>query len=62
LRNGGIKLEHFLAILTKPDNIPIAFMVLVVFFFLWLGLKQAFKHDKLIKEGKEDQIYDEMIK
>tara|TARA_B100000315_G_scaffold8245_1_gene8174 strand:- start:27367 stop:27549 length:183 start_codon:yes stop_codon:yes gene_type:complete len=59
---GGIKLEFFLEILTKPDNIPIAFMVLLILFFLWLGLKQAFKHDKLIKEGKKDQIYDEMIK
>jgi len=55
-------LEFFLEILTKPDNIPIAFMVLLILFFLWLGLKQAFKHDKLIKEGKKDQIYDEMIK
>ncbi|MEE9165255.1 MAG: hypothetical protein V3U15_03220 [Nitrospinota bacterium] len=55
-------MENFLEILTKPDNIPIAFMVLLIFFFLWLGLKQAFKHDKLIKEGKEDQIYDEMMK
>lgn len=55
-------MEHFLAILTKPDNIPIAFMVLLIIFFIWLALKQAFKHDKQIEENKKDQIYDEMIK
>lgn len=55
-------MDNFLAILTKPDNIPIAIMLLLIFFFLWLGLKQAFKHDKMIAEGKRDQIYDEMIK
>ena len=55
-------MDNFLEILTKPDNIPITFMVLLIFFFLWLGLKQAFKHDKLIAENKKDEIYDEMIK
>lgn len=55
-------MDNFLEILTKPDNIPIVFMVIFVVFFLWLALKQAIKHDKLIEEGKQDQIYDEMIK
>lgn len=55
-------MDNFLAILTKPDNIPIVFMVLLIIFFLWLSFKQAFKNDKLIEEGKKAQIYDEMIK
>ena len=55
-------LQNFLAILTKPDNIPIVAMLILVIFFSWLGLREAFKHDKLIEEGKEDEIPNEMWK
>ena len=55
-------LQNFLAIVTKPDNIPIVAMLLLVIFFTWLGLREAFKHDKLIEEGKEDEIPHEMWK
>jgi hypothetical protein len=55
-------LQNFLAILTKPDNIPIVGMLILVIFFSWLGLREAFKHDKLIEEGKEDEIANEMWK
>ncbi|MBI4522460.1 MAG: hypothetical protein HY695_01465 [Deltaproteobacteria bacterium] len=55
-------LQNFLEILTKPDNIPIVGMLLLVLFFSWLGLKQGLKHDKLIEEGKEDEIPKEMWK
>jgi hypothetical protein len=55
-------LHNFLEILTKPDNIPIVAMLILVIFFSWLGLKEAFKHDKLIEEGKEDEIPNEMWK
>jgi len=55
-------LHNFLEILTKPDNIPIVAMLILVVFFTWLGLKEAFKHDKLIEEGKEDEIPNEMWK
>jgi len=54
--------ENFILILTKPDNIPIVGMLLLIFFFTWLGLKQGFKNDKLIEEGKEDEISKEMWK
>jgi hypothetical protein len=27
-----------------------------------VALKQAFKHDRLIAEGRKDEIYDEMVK
>ena len=53
-------MENFLIILTKPDNIPIVGMLLAVFFCLWLCLKQALRNDKLISEGKKDQISKEM--
>jgi hypothetical protein len=47
---------------TKPDNIPIVGMLFLVIFFSWVGLRQAFKNDKLIEEGKEDEIPNEMWK
>ena len=55
-------LQNFLAILTKPDNIPIVGMLILVIFFSWIGLRQAFKNDQLVEQGKEDQIPNEMWK
>ena len=55
-------LQNFLAIVTKPDNIPIVGMLILVIFFSWVGLRQAFKNDKLAEQGKEDQIANEMWK
>jgi hypothetical protein len=55
-------LQYFLEILTKPDNIPIAAMLILVIFFTWLGMREAFKNDKLIEDGKEDEIPDRMWK
>ncbi|HKX51717.1 MAG TPA: hypothetical protein VJQ48_14910 [Candidatus Binatia bacterium] len=55
-------LQNFLAIVTKPDNIPIVGMLILVIFFSWIGLRQAFKNDQLVEQGKEDQISNEMWK
>jgi hypothetical protein len=55
-------LQNFLTILTKPDNIPIVAMLILVIFFTWLGLREGLKNDKLIEEGKEDEIPNEMWK
>jgi hypothetical protein len=55
-------LQNFLSIVTKPDNIPIVGMLILVIFFSWVGLRQAFKNDKLVEQGKEDQIPNEMWK
>lgn len=49
-------------IVTKPDNIPISAMALVVIFFTWLGLKQAFRSDQVIEEKGSNELWDEMIK
>jgi len=54
--------QNILEIATKPDNIPIVGMLLLVIFFTWLGLREAFKHDRLIEKGKEDEIPNEMWK
>lgn len=55
-------MEHFWEILTKPDNLPIVGMLLAVIFCLGVAFRQALKHDKLIAQGKKDDIYSEMIK
>ncbi len=55
-------LQNFLEIVTKPDNIPIVGMLLLVLFFTWIGLRQAFRNDRLIDENKKDEIPDEMWK
>jgi uncharacterized membrane protein YwzB len=55
-------MEHFLEILTKPDNIPIAIMIPLVGFCVWWAISQGIRHDRLIKQGKKDGVYDEMIR
>jgi len=58
----GWSMEHFWEILTKPDNLPIVGMLLAVILCLWVAFRQALKHDKLIEQGKKDEVYSEMIK
>ena len=53
---------YFMEIVTKPDNIPIVGILILVLFFSWVGLKQALRNDKLIDEGREDEIPDKMWK
>ena len=53
-------LENFLAIVTKGDNIPIVAMLFIVAFFLGWGLREARRNDKLIDEGKRDEILKDM--
>jgi ABC-type microcin C transport system permease subunit YejE len=53
-------LHQFVEILTKPDNIPIVFMLVLVLFFTWVGLKQALRNDYLIEQGREEDILKEM--
>ena len=55
-------LENFLLIATKPDNIPIGAMLFFVGFVFWIAIKQMVKNDRLIKTGKKEKIWDEMIK
>jgi len=55
-------MHNFLEILSKPDNIPIVGMLLAILFFLWVALRQAFRHDRLIREGRKDEVIDEMIR
>ena len=53
-------LHQFLDILLKPDNIPIAGMLILVLFFTWVALRQALRNDRLIEQGREDEVLKEM--
>ena len=53
-------LHQFLDILLKPDNIPIAGMHVLVLFFTWVALRQALRNDRLIEQGREDEVLKEM--
>ena len=55
-------LYYFMEIVSKPDNIPIVGMLILVLFFTWIGLRQAVKNDRLIDEGRKDEITDQMWK
>ena len=55
-------LHQFLDILLKPDNIPIAGMLVLVLFFTWVGFKEALKNDRLVEQGREDDILKQMQK
>jgi hypothetical protein len=54
--------KQFVGILVKPDNIPIAGMLVLVLYFTYLALKQALLNDRLIEEGREDEILKYMQK
>ncbi len=52
--------DNFMVILTKPDNIPILLMVGSVAFFTWLSIREGLKNDRLIKEGRRDEVLRQM--
>ncbi len=45
-----------------PPSVRKACMLLLVFFFTWIGLKQARRNDQLIAQGRTDEILKEMQK
>jgi len=55
-------MENILAIISRPDNIPIVGMLIAVLFFLWVWYRQVSRHDELIRQGKKDEVVDEMIR
>ncbi len=54
--------EHILTIVGKGDNMPIAGLIPIITFFTYLALDEGFRHDRLIKQGREDEVLDEMYK
>ncbi len=54
--------EYILNIVGKGDNMPIAGLIPIIAFFTYLSLDEAFRHDRLIKQGRSDEVLDEMYK
>lgn len=55
-------MEHFLHIMSLPDNIPIVMMVVFIAFCLCYAVYEMRENDKLIKRGEKDKVYDRMIR
>lgn len=55
-------MNHFLHILTLPDNIPIVLMVLLIGWCLAYAVYEMRENDKLIAKGEKDKVYDRMIR
>lgn len=48
----GLSDSNFRKIVTKPDNVPIVGLIVLVVFFLWFAMKQAYENDARISQGK----------
>jgi hypothetical protein len=55
-------MENLLKIITLPDNIPIVGIFVASIYFIWLSFKKALKNDELIRNGKQEEIIDEIEK
>lgn len=54
--------ENIMSIVGKGDNMPIAGLIPIITFFTYLALSEALRHDRLIRQGREEEILDEMYK
>ena len=52
--------DNFYAIISKGDNIPIVAMLFIVSFFIGWGVNEARRNDKLVKQGRRDEIIKDM--
>jgi hypothetical protein len=53
-------LQHFISMMLLPDNIPIVGMMFLLFYFTYLAFREMRKNDRLIAEGKQDEVLKEM--
>jgi len=59
---GMVASENFHLIISKPDNVPIAMMLIIVEFFTWWAFKQAASNDEHTRNGERHKIYEDMIR
>jgi hypothetical protein len=52
--------ENLWLIVSKGDNIPIVFMLFIVAFYVGWAFKEAGRNDRLIEQGKRDEILKDM--
>lgn len=53
-------MDNFLRILTMPDNLPIAGMAVALVYLLIVWWRQAVRNDRLVREGRERDIAEDM--
>ncbi len=54
--------EEIMKMVGKGDNMPIAGLMPLIIFFTYLSLSEGLRHDRLIRQGREAEILDEMYK
>ena len=59
---GMVASKNFYKIISIPDNVPIAMMLLVVEYCIWISFKQAADNDEHTARGERHKIYEDMIK
>jgi hypothetical protein len=52
--------RYFYQILVLPDNVPIVIMMFIFIAANWLAFNQANKNDRLIEEGRRDEVLKRM--
>jgi len=55
-------MEHFIANLTKPDNIALVIMFFFTILTVMVAAREIIANDRLIKKGEKDKIYERMTK
>lgn len=60
-------MEHLLKIITKPDNLPIALMLVLTVFYTWFAIRKGLRNDRLgtpveAKEADKVQVWPYLVK
>lgn len=55
-------MEHFIHIMTKPDNIALVVMFFFTIVTVWAAVREILINDHLIKKGEREKIYERMTK
>lgn len=55
-------MHHFLHIITQPDNIAIVVMMVATVVCTAVAFREIRINDRLIKDGKKEQVYERMAK
>ncbi len=55
-------MENFIEIITQPDNIAIVVMLFAIVACCASAFREIWINDRLIRQGKKDEIYKRMIR
>ncbi len=53
-------MQNLALILSRPDNVAILLLVVLVLAAAFLAIRQALAHDRLIKEGRSQDVLKRM--